>query len=124
MPFLREFKTVTGAIATVYTATTAGENLFSVLLNCDVDSNVYLYRLNGTVSTLLAFVRLSAGVPWKLPHKIILNTAEALQAKAMDRTNTDWQTLPDWQTNPNWHNSEESLPSEVNVNIDISILTK
>ncbi|HEY9610572.1 hypothetical protein [Allocoleopsis sp.] len=124
MPFSRVFIQVGGTLTTIYTAATAEENIFSLLLNCDVDSNVYLYRLNGTTSTLLAFVRLFAGVPQKQPHKIIMNAAESLQAKAMDRVSADWQTLPDWQTNPNWHNPEESLPLELNVNIDISILTK
>ena len=124
MPFSRVFTQISGTLSTIYTAATAEENVFSLLLNCDVDSNVYLYRLNGTTSTLLAFMRLSAGTPYKLPHKIIMNAAESLQAKAMDRVNADWQTLADWQTNPNWQNPEESIPLEPNVNIDISILTK
>ena len=127
MPFNRTFASVAGTLSTIYTATTVGENVFSLFLNCEADSNVYLYRLNSTTSTLLAFVRLSAGVPQKLPHKVILNAGEALQAKAMNRVNADWQTLADWQTNPNWHNSEETfLPAEsnVNVNIDVSVLTK
>lgn len=124
MPFNRIFAPITGTQSTIYIATTAGENIFSLLLNCEVDSNVYLYRLNGTASTLLAMIRLSVGAPQKLPHKIILNVGEALQAKAMNRVNADWQTLADWQTNPNWQNPEESMPIESNVNIDLSILTK
>ena len=123
MAFARTFAQLTGTLTTIYTAATAtGETVFSLLLNCDVDSNVYLYRLNGSTSTLVAFVRLSAGQPQVLPHKIFLNNTEALQAKAMDRLNADWQTLPNWQTNPNWHNSEESTPLESNCNIGLSIL--
>jgi hypothetical protein len=98
--------------------------VFSLLLSCEINSNIYLYRLNGTASVLVAFIRLSAGVLQKFPHKIILNMGESLQAKAMNRIEADWQTLADWQTNPNWHNSEEVVSTESNVNIDISVLTK
>lgn len=111
MPFSRAIANIDGSLTTVYTSAVAEANVFSAFINCEVDSNVYLYRLNGTTLTTLAFLRLTAGTPYQFPHKIILTTGEAIRARAMDRLNTVYPA------------PEESTPLAANVQIDLSILT-